>query len=237
MTHFVPVAVLPAPAGLEERVKATLETQAAFKREATAAAAIEAAMVSISTAAVNDLARKGQRKGKRAQRPSKPRPAILLSAIKVGRMAEAAWELLSPTERVEGIQLWKLAALANLHFIPTPARKLFELHGSTMVFELIRPDAGEDAKGRYGFAFVSRNLPGMGSRLLGIKIFDHQGHTLMVAGQAPMGAHERVSPFTEGIFNGQDRLPKGWKYWTKAGVPNEEITAFIAATMPRREEL
>lgn len=236
-TSLNTVPVLDAPAGLEERVKATLATQAAFKREAVATAAIQTAMVSMTVAATSDLSRRGGQRKNRAQ--AKPRVAPPMAAIRLGRMAEVAWARLSVVEQQLGLPLWKLAALANLHFIPVPARKLHELAGNTMVFDLVKPGAEGDAKPgrRLGFAFVSRALPGMGQALQGVKIFDHEGRVLMVAGQAPLGAHEEISPFTQGIFDGSDELPVGWIYRTKAQQPSPEITQFIAAAMRQRQEL
>ncbi|MFA6132468.1 MAG: hypothetical protein WC869_00475 [Phycisphaerae bacterium] len=252
-THngFVPTPVIDAPVGLEDRVKHSLEIQDHLKREATARAAIQTAMVGMVGAATSDLVRKNQQKKRRDQKPRKPAP---MAAIRLGRMAEAAWDRLTPLERQQGLPLWKLAALANLHFIPVPARKLHELHGTTMVFELVKPTTPAmvdqtapeaiplvapnlKADRRLGFAFVSRALPGMGSALLGIKIFDHQGNVLMVAGQAPLADFEKVSPFTQGIFEGQDVLPKNWVYRTKAQEGSIELTQFIAACLPRRQEL
>lgn len=248
-TSLNTVPVLDAPAGLEDRVKATLQTQAAFKREATARAAIQTAMVTMAVAATNDLTRRsGQRKNRGS---AKPRVAPPMAAIRIGRMAEVAWSTLSGFDQEFGLPLWKLASLANLHFIPVPARKLHELAGTTMVFELVKPALVDQLNPeqvelinpnfkparRLGFAFISRALPGMGQALLGIKIFDHQGNVLVAAGQAPMGATEKVSPFTQGIFDGADELPVGWIYRTKAQQPSPEITAFISACLPRRREL
>lgn len=250
-TSLNTVPVLDAPAGLEDRVKATLQTQAAFKREAAARAAIQTAMVTMAVAATSDLTRRGQRKN----RGSKPRVAPPMSAIRIGRMAEVAWERMTPVEQQLGLPLWKLAALANLHFIPVPAKKLFELLGTTMVFQLVKPTIvghlqaiplGSPASGpevnvkadrKYGFAFVARAMPGYPSALLGIKIFDHEGRVLMVAGQAPLSEWEKISPFTQGIFDGSDELPEGWVYRTKAQQPSPEITQFIAAAMRQRQEL
>lgn len=231
------VPVLDAPAGLEDRVLATIATSEAMKREAAARAAIETAMVSM----VDHAARTLPRKGNRPVQARKPAP---MSAIRIGRMGEVAWERMTETEHKLGLPLWKLASLANLHFIPTPARKLYELHGSTMVFELEKPSTGPVDPNvipkpgrRLGFAFVQRPLPGMGQQLLGVKIFDHVGRVLMVAGRVPLGEHEEISPFTEGIFNGSDELPEGWVYRTKAQTGSIEITQFIRAMLPRRQEL
>jgi hypothetical protein len=232
------VPVLEASTSLENRVLATIATSDAMKREAAARAAIETAMVSMVGEAAKTLPRRGQG-------PAKVRKPAPMSAIRIGRMAEVAWERMTPVERQLGLPLWKLAALANLHFIPVPMRKLHELHQSVMVFELEKPVTGpadpnvipKPGRRRLGFAFVQRPMPGMGQQLLGIKIFDHEGRTLIVAGQAPLAETEKISPFTEGIFNGSDELPENWVYRTKAQVASIEITQFIRASLPRRQEL
>jgi len=245
------VPVNDAPVGLEDRVKHSLDIQAQLKRDATARAAIDVALATMVDSAAKDLTRKGRgHKG----RPAKPRKPAPMSAIRIGRMAEAAWERMTPLERQQGLPLWKLASLANLHFIPVPARKLFEMVGSMMVFQLVKPTVvghlealpmtspevqavpSKDVR-KFGFAFVQRSMPGMPQALLGIKIFDHEGRVLMIAGQAPLSDWEKISPFTAGIFDGPDELPENWVYRTKAQTGSIEITQFIRAMLPRRQEL
>lgn len=208
---------IAAPTTLADRVAATLATQAELKREAAALAAVQAAETTHAEPWV--------------KRPAPP-------AVLLGRMAETAWALLTPEDKVQGVKMWKLAAMANLHFIPVPERKLYQLHGGMMVFRLARPslvpgaDPVPDAK--LGFAFVTRPMPGQGQALAGLKMFDHEGRNLVVLGEVPVLGHEVQSPFTEGILDGSDELPPNWVYRTRAKVRSQELTDFVALSLPLR---
>ncbi len=221
-----------APAGLEDRVRAAIRQHDEFKAQAAARVAAPAPKAPMAKVAQPQQKAKGP-KPRRERKPYVPSP---MSAVRIGLMAETAWARLSPVEREHGLPLWRLAALANLKFIPSPAAKLEHLQGNLMVFRLVNP-VGDPAKS-FGWAFVARPLPGYGQKLEGIKLFDHRGSVLVVVGHAPMGVHEKASPYTAGVFDGPDELPVGWVYRRASDKkPDEAITRFISACMPLRQTL
>lgn len=232
MTQVAPYPVLDAPAGLEERVKAAIRQHDEFR-----AAASKAPLAKPQPQSKKHK----QHKQHRQPKAQKPRPITLqrrppMAAIRLGWMAEAAWPRITPAEREQGLPLWRLAALANLKFVPEPASRLEQFHDSLMVFRLVKP-GGDPAKG-YGWAFVARPLPGHGQRLAGIKIFDHRGCVLVAVGHVPCGLHEKISPYTAGILDGDDELPLGWVYRRASDKkPDEAITAFVRACLPLRQTL
>jgi hypothetical protein len=227
---YSPVPVLDAPLGLEDRVKAAIKQHDAFKAQAAARTVIKAPMAKTTAQPQRQKAQLGLKPKARKERKQP------VAAVRLGWMAETAWPRLSQSEREHGLPLWRLAALANLKFVPTTETKLDSLQGNLMVFRLVKP-GGDPAK-NYGWAFVARGIAGMGQRFEGVKLFDHQGNVLVAIGHAPCSANEKISPFTAGIFEGPDEIPAGWVYRRASDKkPDEAMTAFISACLPLRQSL
>ena len=211
--------IVPERTGLEEAVKSSLKEFGQMKLAAQRGFSVS---VPVTTVALQP------------SRVAPQRKVIPWTAVKIGQLAERAWALLTPKEKTDGLPLWKLAALASFKFVPEPARKLERFQGHILVHRLVRP--GDDLGRAVGFAFLSRELPGYGRNFLGVKMFDSQGRVLVALGEAPVASHETHSPFTKGIVEGSDRVPRDWIFKTKTE-SSLELTRFVLASIPRRLEL
>lgn len=227
------IVIHPLRDSLEMSVKASLAVRDQLRRDAAARAAVETALVTMAANAEQMICLKeaADQKKRLRQAQFRNRPPVPMPAVRLGRMIEEAWSLLSDKSRENGLPLWKLAALANLHTVPVPAPVLDHLVGNLICHQLVREDRASHH--RIGWCLLRR----VTRELEGIKLYDHEGRVLVAVGQMPCGEFETRSPFTHGILDGQDQLPRGWIYRTKDKVMSQDITKCIAASLPLRQSL
>jgi hypothetical protein len=159
-----------------------------------------------------------------------------MAGIKIGRMAEEAWPRLLDGEKIVGMPLWKLAAIANFKFLPVQANKpMGRTPDGLFVYPLVPADKLGPVGGkqdRYGRAYVEiRENP----VLKGLRLHDQFGHVLLTVGTCVMTLPGEIqSGLSSGIMDGPDTLPPGWVYRKKDKTKSNEITGFIEACLKQR---
>jgi len=163
-----------------------------------------------------------------------------MAGIKIGRMAEEAWPMLKEEEKVAGMPLWRLAALANFKFLPIQGTlPMGRTPDGLFVYPLVPADRLGKVGGRqdrFGRAYVE--MGSTGPVLKGIRLHDQLDHILVTVGTCIMSAPgETQSSMATGIMEGPDELPSGWVYRRKDKNRDIGITRFINVCLKKRNIL